>query len=144
MARRYDWVSMNIALPTLGKRVYQAKAFDYPTHNVAKEHQNAAGYFSAGHTRDSYKIDELTLELLQGEADEIRTALGNGYMLVAFDMTLTFRDTGLPARTDRFQNCHITGEKSSVAQGTDGNTTTFTIKPDEMILGGIRAIPAQV
>ena len=135
--RKHDWVTVKVFLPSLGVKPLTCNAITYPKHGMAKEHVYGTGEGPIGHTRDSYKIDELTLEFLASEMDSIRSAMGPNYGKVEFPVSVSYIDTGLTARTDQFFGCHITGEQPTVSQGTDPARVQVTLKPDKMVLGGV-------
>lgn len=135
--RQHDWVTVKVLLPSIGVKPITCNAITYPKHGQAKEHVYGTGDGPIGYTRDSYKIDELTLEFLASEMDSIRTLLGPGYGKVSIPVSISYLDIGLTVRTDQFLGCHITGEQPTVSQGTDPARVQVTLKPDQMILNGI-------
>lgn len=50
---------------------------------------------------------------------DILAKLGDGYMEVEWDATVTYADTGQPTKTDVLHRCRITNEDKSHSQGSD-------------------------
>jgi hypothetical protein len=141
--RNHDWVSMRLSLPSLGRNPSTPQSVTYPAHKVESPDTYGTGAKPIGFTRGQYSVDGLEVEFLAGEWDEIRAQLGPGYMMAApFPISISYADTDLVTRTDRFTNCRITSEQLNIAVGTDPLKSKVTFKPSEMILNGVPAVLA--
>ena len=139
----HDWVSMQVTLPSIGRTLLTPQSVAYPAHKMESPDTYGTGAKPIGYTQDKYSVDGLEIELLAAEADELRSALGPNYMKAPpFPITISYADTNLVPRTDRFLNCRITSEQPSIAMGTDPLKTKLTFKPSEMILNGVPAVLA--
>ena len=141
--RQYDWVSVQIVLPSLGQFPVSVQSLSYPSHTMEAQDVYGTGSGPIGYTRDQYKIDNLEMEFLAAEWDTIRSQLGPGYMKTAsLPITVVYTDAGLAPRVDQFIDCKITGEQQSISMGTDPLKTKVTFKPSQMVLNGVPAIVA--
>ncbi len=142
--RQYDWVSVQIVLPSLGSFPVTVQSVTYPSHTMDAQDVYGTGTGPIGYTRGQYTIDNLEMEFLASEWDAIRTSLGAGYMKnTRIPIAIVYVDRDLVPRKDEFSDCKITGEQQSISMGTDPLKTKVTFKPSQMVLNGVPAIIAQ-
>lgn len=84
-----------------------------------------------------------SLELYSAEWDELRAALGNGYMRKAFNASVTYGADGLPVNTDQLEGCRITEVSKDNSQGSDGLTVKLTLDIMKILEGGLDPIGEQ-
>jgi hypothetical protein len=113
--KRYDFSSITLQLPN-GKML----GFKEVTYSVKLEPGEVRGAHPQilGRTRGNYTA-EGSLTVFRQEADEIRTALGDGYMEKEFDITVTYGEDGQPTVTDILKACRIVNDDASRSQGQD-------------------------
>jgi hypothetical protein len=68
-----------------------------------------------------------TLVMWTEDADELLTALGDGYGEVPFDITTTYSNPGVPTNTTKLLGCRITNKTGGGAQGTDPLEVSFDL-----------------
>jgi hypothetical protein len=130
---RYDFSSVEINVN--GRIVTGVKSINYK--NTKKP--GAVSGTSAqknGRTRGKYE-PEAGIEMYRQEADELRAALGNGYMEVAFDIVVHYADDGQPTVTDRIRGCLIADESFEGSEGSDALTVKFELDVIAVLPGGL-------
>lgn len=86
--------------------------------------------------------EEGSVELYLAEWDEMRAALGNGYMRKSFNISVTYGADGLPVTTDVLEGCRIKGVEKNHSQGTDGLKAKLDLDIMKILEGGLDPIGA--
>lgn len=84
-----------------------------------------------------------SLEMYLAEWDELRAALGNGYMRKSFNVSVTYGADGVPATTDSLEGCRITEVGKDNGQGSDGLVAKLTLDIMKILEGGLDPIGEQ-
>jgi hypothetical protein len=87
--------------------------------------------------------EEGSLEMYMAEWDELRAALGSGYMRKSFNVTITYGADGLPVTTDTLEGCRIKKVDKNHSQGTDGLKVKLDLDIMKILEGGLDPIGAQ-
>lgn len=117
---RHDFAAIEIEIDTpAGPQRF--KGFKAVNYSVALEpgQVRGTGARKLGRTKGE-ATEEGSLEMYLAEWDELRAALGDGYMRKVFDVTVTYGPDGLPATTDTLVGCRIKKVDKSHSQGSDG------------------------
>jgi hypothetical protein len=117
---RHDFAAIEVEIDTPAgpKRFKGFKAVNYSV-KLEPGQVRGTGARKIGRTRGE-ATEEGSLELYLAEWDELRAALGPGYMRKAFDVSVTYGPDGLPATTDTLVGCRIKSVDKSHSQGADG------------------------
>ena len=121
--KRYDFSSIVLQLPE--RKILGFKEINYSQKLEPGEVRGAHAQL-LGRTRGNY-TGEGSMTLYRQEADELRQALGDGYMEKEFDITVTYADDGQPTVTDILKACRIVGEDASHSQGQDPLVEKFDL-----------------
>lgn len=90
------------------------------------------GHAPLRRTRGKYSVDDPKITMA-GPAGRVwmdtlgLKALGNGYGEVAFPVTVTYGELGLPLVVDVLEDCRIIGTSVSNAESSDENKIEFTL-----------------
>jgi hypothetical protein len=87
--------------------------------------------------------EEGSLEMYLAEWDELRAALGNGYMRKVFNVTVTYGADGLPVTTDTLVGCRIKKVDKSHSQGADGLKVKLELDVMKILENGLDPIGEQ-
>lgn len=87
--------------------------------------------------------EEGSLEMYVAEWDELRAALGNGYMRKVFNVTVTYGADGLPVTTDTLEGCRIKKVDKAHSQGADGLKVKLDLDCMKILEGGLDPIGEQ-
>jgi hypothetical protein len=104
-----------------------------------------AGSLPIGMTRGNAEFDADFTILLE-EFNNLVTILGERFMLVPFDIVVSYdeSDSGLSTIVDTIQNCRITKIEASNSSGTtDGTARKCTVKHIGILLNGVNPMPEQ-
>lgn len=117
---RHDFAALEIEIQTPDgpKRFKGFKAVNY---SIALEPGmvRGTGARKIGRTRGE-ATEEGSLEMYLAEWDELRAALGDGYMRAVFDISVTYGAEGVLVTTDQLVGCRIKKVDKSHSQGADG------------------------
>lgn len=117
---RHDFAAIEIELntPAGPQRFKGFKSINYSI-QLEPGQVRGTGARKVGRTRGE-ATEEGSLEMYFAEWNDLRAALGAGYMRVPFDVVVTYGPDGLPATTDTLVGCRIKKVDHSHSQGTDG------------------------
>lgn len=130
----YDWSSIEISIagvPTLG-----FKSIDYKSSLEPGEKRTNNSSRLVGRTRGMAK-DEASFEMHKVEAQALINRLGPGYKEVAFNITISYGDTGQPTITDRIYGARIKSTANSPKEGNEPPTVKFDLSVMEVREGGV-------
>lgn len=133
---RYDYSSVEITLN--GSRVLGISECSY-TSALEPGTVFGTGAQILGRTRGQLE-ESGSMTLYKQEFTELIAALGQGYMEAAFDVTVSYRDTGSPLTTDVLRGCRITSVADSPAQGSDAIAVSCDLHVMLIERGGLQAV----
>ncbi len=113
---RFSWAS--VALKVDGAEVVHVKEISY-THKLEAGMVRGTGAQVAGRTRGEYSA-EGSMTLLREGWDELRIALGDGYLEKSFPIIVSYAEDGQAVVTDELVGARITSVENSPSQGSDG------------------------
>jgi len=130
----YDW--SGIEIDANNKIVQGAVSISYD-HEVLVEILMAAGKNPFGRTDGVYKPGQPELELYESSYTELIVALGAGYMMKKFQVSVAYAHPGDPTRTDELIDCRIVKDAHSHKQGPNGVTCKVTLSMMRAKINGI-------
>lgn len=119
---RFDWSSVDIKIGGV-LRPIGVKSIEY-SHRLEPTKVRGNHAQPIGRTRGEYEA-EGSITLFKAEAQLLRDALealppaGGGYMEKAFEIVVSYADTGQVTVTDTLVGCRIKSEADSHSQGAD-------------------------
>ncbi len=137
---RHDFAAIEVEIQTPdGPRRF--KGFKAVNYSIALEPGmvRGTGARKLGRTRGEATEDG-SLEMYRAEWDELRDALGDGYMRVSFDISVTYGATGIRTTTDTLTGCRIKKVESSHSQGADGLAVKLDLDIMKIMEGGLDPI----
>lgn len=88
-----------------------------------------------GKTRGSLET-EASMDVFKADWYDILAALGNGYMEVDFDITVTYGDNGQRVKNDRLVGCNISGHNDDHSQGSDALVVSCDLLLNHIVIDG--------
>lgn len=89
-----------------------------------------------GRTRGQREITA-SITMYRAEWNDLRAALGPGYMEVPFDVTVSYGDDGLPTERDQLLGCRIVSESNNNAAGSEALTVDLELDVMDMLHNGL-------
>ncbi len=134
---RHDFAQIEVEIdtPSGPKRFKGFKAVNYKTQLQPGQVRGTAAR-KLGRTMGEATEDG-SLELYMAEWDELRAALGNGYMRKVFNISVTYGADGMPATTDTLEGCRITEVDKSHSQGSDGLVVKLSLDIMKILENGL-------
>ena len=133
---RYDYSSVDINVN--GRGVTGVTEIEY-SHKLEPGKVRGTSAQVLGRTRGQYEA-EGSFTMPKQEADELRAALGAGYMERSFDVVVHYAERGQPLSTDRLVACRIKSESNSHKEGSDALAVKFDLDVIALISNGTPAI----
>lgn len=137
---RHDFAQIEVEIDTPAgpKRFKGFKAINYKVALKPGEVRGTAAR-KLGRTRGEATEDG-SLEMYLAEWDELRAALGDGYMRKSFNITVTYGADGVPVTTDSLEGCRIEEVDKSHSQGADGLVAKLTLNIMKILENGLDPI----
>jgi hypothetical protein len=113
--RRYSFASCRLRIG--GREITGFKEISY-THSMERTKVRGVGAQPLGMTRGEYEA-EGSVVLYREDWDELRDALGDGFMESIFDIAVSYADEGQTTKTDELRGCSFASNEKNPSQGTD-------------------------
>jgi len=134
---RPDYSSVEINAS--GRTIVGVKSISYG-HGLEPGEVRGTGAQLNGRTRGQYKAKNCSMTLYRAEADELREALGAGYMERAFEIVIHIAERDQPTATDRLVGARIVDESDEMEEGSEALTTKFELHVMTVLKNGVAAI----
>lgn len=120
---RYGWAS--ITMKASGNELVHLKEISY-NHKLEPGMVRGVGPQVSGRTRGEYTA-EGSMTLQREGWDELRNALGDGYLEVSFPISVSYAEDGQPVVTDELVGVRIKSVETKGSQGTDPIETALEL-----------------